>query len=124
GGDRQRAGILLRELVADALEVVDLAHDDLDRLEHLLARLGDAAQALAVAGEDVHAELAFELEDRFGDAGLRREQRLGGLGEVQVLPDGLLNEAELVQVHISRRSLYRPDYSTATESRSPGPGQC
>ena len=34
GGDRQRAGVLFENL-ADALEVGDLAHDDLDRLEHL-----------------------------------------------------------------------------------------
>ena len=37
-------------------------------LQHLLARLGDAAQALAVAGEDVDAELVLELEDRLRDA--------------------------------------------------------
>ena len=63
GGDRERAGVLLRELLADALEVADLAHDDLDGLEHLRAGLGDAAQALAVAGEDVDAEFVLQLED-------------------------------------------------------------
>ena len=99
GGDRQTAGVLLAELVADALEVADLAQNDLDRFQHLLARLGDAAQALAMAREDVDAELFLELEDGLADAGLRGVQRLGGLGQVQAAPHRLLDEAELVQVH-------------------------
>ena len=64
--------------------------------------LGDAAQTLAVAREDVDAELVLELEDRLGDAGLRGEQRLGGLGQVQVAAHGFLDEPELVQVHVRR----------------------
>ena len=34
-----------------------------DRLQHRPARLGQAADALAVAGEDVHAQLFFQLDD-------------------------------------------------------------
>ena len=101
GGDRQRAGVLLRILLADALHVGDLAQDHVDRLEHLLAGLGDAAQALAVAHEQVDAQFLLELEDGLGDAGLRREQRLRGLGQVQVAAHGLLHETELVQVHVA-----------------------
>ena len=70
GGNGQRASILLRELVADALEVVDLAHDDLDGFEHLFARLGDSAQAFAVPGKNVHTQFALELQDGFGNARL------------------------------------------------------
>jgi hypothetical protein len=92
GRDRQRAGVLLGELVADALQVVDLAQDDVDRAQHLLPRLGDAAQPLAVAREDVDAQLALELQDRLRDAGLRSEERLGRLGQVEVLPDGFLTK--------------------------------
>ena len=99
GGDRQRARILLRELVADALQVGHLAQDDLHRLQHFAPRLGDAAQPLAVAGEDVDAELAFEFQDCFRHAGLRREERLGRFGQVEVAADGFLNEPELVEVH-------------------------
>src|SRR5205814_3890376 len=76
--------------------------------------------ALAMASEDVDAQLAFELEDGLGDPGLRSEQRLGRFGEIQVLPDGFLDETELVQVHMPGRSVDRPDYSStkASEARA------
>jgi hypothetical protein len=61
--------------------------------------LGDAAQPLAVAREDVDAEFFFQLEDGLADARLRGVQRLGGLGQVEVAAHRLLHEAELVQVH-------------------------
>jgi hypothetical protein len=99
GGNAEGAAVLGAVLLADALEVADLAHDQLDALEHMLAGLGDALEALAVAREDVHAQLFLQLDDGLGDAGLRGVQRLGGLGEVEVAAGGLLNEAELVQVH-------------------------
>jgi len=35
----------------------------------VLAGFGDALQALAVAGEDLDAELFLEFDDRLGDAG-------------------------------------------------------
>jgi hypothetical protein len=88
---------------ANPFQVADLAHDHLDRLEHLLARLGDAPQPLAMASEDVHAQLALEFEDGLGDARLRREQRLGGLRQVQIVAHRFLDKAELMQVHIPER---------------------
>ncbi|MNT73188.1 hypothetical protein D3C72_2118630 [compost metagenome] len=100
GGNSQRAIVLGAELLADALEVAHLAHDDLDALEHMLAGLGDALEALAVAREDVHAQLFFQFDDRLGDAWLRGVQGLGGFGQVQAAPRGLLDKAELVQIHI------------------------
>jgi hypothetical protein len=102
GGDRERARVLLRELVADPLQIADLAHDHLDRLDHLAPGLGDTAQPLAVAREDVHAKLALELEDGLRDAGLRGEQGLRGLGEIEVAPDRFLDEPELVKIHGAR----------------------
>jgi hypothetical protein len=69
GGDRQRAAVLGAELLADALEVAHLAHDQLDALEHVLARLGDALEALAVAREDVDAQFFLQLDDGLGDPG-------------------------------------------------------
>ena len=71
GGDRQRAAVLRAVLFADALEVVDLAQDQLDAFEHMLAWLGDALEALAVAGKDVDAQLFFQLNNGFGHTRLR-----------------------------------------------------
>ena len=65
----------------------------------MLARLGDAFEALAVARKNLDAQLIFELDDGLGDAGLRGVQGLGGLGQVQAAARGLLDESELVQVH-------------------------
>jgi hypothetical protein len=50
----------------------------------MLAGLGHAFEALAVAGEDFDAQFFFQLDDGFGHAGLRGVQRLGGFGQVQV----------------------------------------
>jgi hypothetical protein len=69
----------------------------------MLAGFGDALEALAVARKDVDAQLFFQLDDGLGDPWLRGVQCLGGLGEVQVAARGLLDEAELVQVHIQMR---------------------
>ena len=99
GGDGQGARVLGAELGADAFEVVHLAHDDFHRLQHLFAGLGDTAQTLAVAGEDVHAQLFLQFQDGLADARLRGVQRLGGLGQVEVAPHRFLQELELVQVH-------------------------
>ena len=65
----------------------------------MLAGLGDALEALAVAGEDVDAEFFFQLDDGLGDTGLRGVQRLGRFGQVQAPARGFLDKAELVQVH-------------------------
>ncbi len=100
GGDAQRAAVLRAELLADALEVAHLAHDQLDALEHVLPRLGNALEPLAVAREDVHAQLVFQFDDGLGHPGLRGVERLGGFRQVEVAAGGFLDEAELVQVHI------------------------
>jgi hypothetical protein len=71
--------------------------------QHVLARLGDALEALAVAREDFDAQFFFQFDDRFGDAGLRGVQRLGGLGQVQVAPHGFLHKTKLVEIHIEFR---------------------
>ena len=99
GGDAQRAAVLGAVLLADALEVAHLAHDQLYALEDFLSRLGDALEALAVAREDIDAQLFLKLDDGFGDSGLGGVQGLGRLGEVEIAAGGFLNEAELMQVH-------------------------
>lgn len=66
----------------------------------MLAGFGDALEPLAVAGKDVYPEFLFQLDDRFGYAGLRRVERLGGFRQVEVAAGGFLDEAKLVEVHI------------------------
>jgi hypothetical protein len=100
GGDAQGAAVLRAELLADALEVAHLAHDEFDAFQHVLARLGDALEPLAVAREDVHAQLLLQLDDGLGHPRLRRVECLGGFRQVEVAAGGFLDEAELVQVHI------------------------
>jgi hypothetical protein len=56
GGDGQRAAVLGAELLADALQVADLAQDEFDALQYMLAGFGDALEAFAVTREDFDAE--------------------------------------------------------------------
>ena len=99
GGDGQGATVLRAVLLTNALEIADLAHDDLNALQHMQAWLGDAFEALAVARKDVDAQLFFELDDGFGDPGLRGVQGFGGFRQVEVAPSRFLNKSKLVQVH-------------------------
>ena len=69
------------------------------------AGLGERLDALAVAHENLDAELFFELDDGFRDAGLGREQRLGGVTQIEVLPHCLAHEAQLIEVHGATVSL-------------------
>ena len=48
-----------------------------------LAGLGDVHHALAVAHQDLHAQLVLELADLLADPGLGGMQGFGGLGQVQ-----------------------------------------
>jgi hypothetical protein len=105
GGDGEAAAVLRGELLADALQAIDFLHDQLHRAQHRPARLGQAADALAVAGEDIHTQLFFQLDDGLGDARLRGVERLGGLGEVEVLPYCFANETELMKIHVGIPSL-------------------
>ena len=99
GGNTERAAVLRAELLANTLEVADLTHDDFNALEHVLAGLCDALEALAMAGKDVNAQFLFQLNDGFGHTRLRCVQRFGGFREVEVAARRFLHESELVEVH-------------------------
>ena len=75
--------LLVGEVLARALQVGGLGEHALGDREHRLARLGDRGDALAVAHEDLHAELLFQALDLLRDPGLRGMQRLGGGRDVQ-----------------------------------------
>ena len=90
---------MLAVFLTNAFEVIHLGQDALNAVQHLLAGFGDAFKAFAVAGEDVDAQLMFQLQNGFGHTGLRGVQSLGRFGQVEVASHRLLNKFELVQVH-------------------------
>ena len=67
--------------------------------DQLLAGLGQPEQPLAAAHEQLDAELVLEILDVLADARLRGVERVGDLGQVEVAPDGLANDAKLLEVH-------------------------
>ena len=99
GGNGERAAVLGGVLLADASQITDLAHDEFDALEHMLAGLGHALEPLAVAREDFHAQFLFQLNDGLGDARLGSVQGLGRFGQVEIAAHRLLDKAKLVKVH-------------------------
>src|SRR5699024_7927010 len=60
---------------------------------------GELADVLAVALEDLHAQLVLEQPDLLADSGLRGAQGLGGGGDVQVAPDHFVDVNQLAQLH-------------------------
>ncbi len=99
GGNRQGSRVLAAVLLADALQVVDLAQDDVNAFEHMLARLGHAFQAFAVTAKNLNAQLAFQFQNGFGHARLRGVQIFGNLGQVEVAAHRLLYKTKLMQIH-------------------------
>jgi len=70
--------------------------------QHFLARIRDRHQAPAAAHEDAHPELLLEGPDLLRHSRLRRMQRRGRLGNVQVPACDFLDVAQLLQVHAGR----------------------
>ncbi len=99
GGDGQRAFRLAGELVADALQVLRLAQDAFRDAQHFLARLGHRDHALAVANEDLDAQLIFQQANLFGNAGLRSMQLFRCFGDIQALFGHFDQIAQLLQFH-------------------------
>ena len=99
GGDGQRAAVLLAELFSNPPQVADFAQDQIDAFEYVLAGLGDPLESLSVPGKNFDAQFAFELQNGFGNAGLRGVERLCRLGQVQIASYGFLHKAELMEVH-------------------------
>ena len=99
GRDAQNAGILAAELVGDALQVRDLPQRAPRGCHDHFAGGRQRRQPLALPHEDAQAELVFELPDLLADAGLRRIERLGGVGDVESVVDDRAEVAELLEVH-------------------------
>ena len=54
-----------------------------------------------MTGKDLDAQLFFQLDDGLGHPGLRGVQGFGGFSQVEVASSGFLDEAKLVQVHMT-----------------------
>ena len=65
-----------------------------------------ADQALAVADEDLDAELVLEGADLLGDAGLGGVQGLGGLGNVEAAARDFGEIAQLLELHDSYMPIF------------------
>ncbi len=99
GGDGEGACAVVRELRAGALQVRGLGEDALGDRQHRAPGLGDRGEALAVAHEDLHPQLAFEVLDLARDPGLRGMQRFGGGRDAQVAPGDFGEVAKLLELH-------------------------
>ena len=103
--DAQCALRAARIVARQLLQVVDLQHDAFGGVEHDLAGRSQALHALAVPREDRHTELTFEIDDRLRDAGLRRVQRAGRVGQAELVARRLAQESKLLQVHAQPRNM-------------------
>ena len=65
GGDRQGPAVFSAVLFSNSLKVSDLTQDQLDALEHMLPRLGDAFESFTMAGKNFNAQFLFQLDDGF-----------------------------------------------------------
>jgi hypothetical protein len=99
GGDGQRALIAGGKIRADALQVLRIAQNPRGQVEYHAAWIGDADQPFAAALENGDAQLLFEQANLLGDARLRSGQRVGGGGNVEVLPFDFDQIAELLEFH-------------------------
>ena len=99
GGDPQFALVTLAELLANALDVAGVDQHALDDADQLLARLREAQEPLSLAFEQRDAEFDLQVLDVLGHARLRGVERVGHLGQVEVVLDGLAKNTELLEIH-------------------------
>ena len=85
--DRKRAFFFLIIVGRKAANVFGFAHDNSGAIDHLMTGSSDATQTLALASEQLHAELFFEQLQLFADAGLARVHAFGSSGDVQSVVD-------------------------------------
>ena len=125
GRDGERAFVLVPELGADALDVLDLPQRAARGGDHGFAGRRDRREALAGANEDADPELVLELAHLLAHAGLRREQRCGGVRHVEAVVDDRAEIAQLLEVQGSYSAWVRIEidrnYRAAPRSASANP---
>ena len=99
GRQHQLALIGAAELVGDAADIAGIDQHAIDDAEDFPPRIGQPQQPLAVPDEQLNAQLRLDVLDVLADARLRRGQRGRHLGEVEAPPDGLTDDAQLLEVH-------------------------
>jgi hypothetical protein len=85
--DRQGPFLLAVEIRREAADIVHFRHDDPGAVDHLFAGGRDAAQALALAREQLHPELLLEELELLADPRLRRVQLFRCLRDIQPVVD-------------------------------------
>ena len=84
-GQDQAAAIAGGKLAARPFQILGLAQDAFGNVQHHLAGLGNASEALAAALEDGDAEFVLQQLDLLGDAGLGGIKRFRRLGDIEPL---------------------------------------
>ena len=97
--DTQRSLRTARVIARELFKVIDVLHDAFGRIEDHLAGRRQALHALAMTREDRHAQLGFEIDNRFRYTGLRRMQCARRLGQAELVARRLAQETKLLQVH-------------------------
>ena len=65
----------------------------------MLAGLGHPLESLSVPGKNFDTQFALQLQNGFGNTGLRGIERLCRISQVQIAPDGFLHKPELMEIH-------------------------
>jgi len=99
GRHNQLSLIALTVLFRQRFYIARVVQHALNKYKQVFARVCQAQYALAFANEYFNAQLFFQVFDVFGNAGLRGKQRMGPLGEVEVLARRFADDAQLLKIH-------------------------
>lgn len=94
------AAILVRELLAELLDVLRIEQNAFDDANELPPGLSQAQQALAAPDEQLYAKLVLEILDVLRHTGLRCVESVGDVGEIEIALYRLTDDAKLLEVHL------------------------
>ena len=97
--DAEDTGVFGPELVGNALQVRNFPQRPPCGRYHHFAGRSQRCQPLALPHEHPQAKLILELPNLFADTGLRRIERLSGVGNVEPVVDDRAEIAKLLEVH-------------------------
>jgi hypothetical protein len=99
GGQRQRPLLLPGHVAGEAADVLHFAHDPAGAADHFPAGRGDGRQALALAGEELHAKLLLQQLELLADSRLARIQAVSGGRDVEATVGNGHQVPELLESH-------------------------